>query len=251
MWLVVLAVQFVAAAPAGAFELLSWWRRELVEIDWEPGDWVTYAQLEITEDGAVADTVRVSVHAADDPDARWIQLTYPGLDRADRVLLRPDRLRRDGDPLAAIDSLVRREGDGPWIPEDLDAHRDERLVQRHLSDPFVDPTIERSALSDSTHVGETLTRERVLLTEEQRETRDVGTSTLVMTTRLRAEAIVSPQVPLAGILWARSLSVVTTATEGSGSSRSRRVNPPLVTERTIECLDFGHDSEAKSIRPHR
>ena len=237
--LFVLPLVLVLPRPAAAFELLSWWRRDLLDVSWQPGDWATYAQTEWTEDGVFTDTLTVRVLAADTPSRRWIELADRRGDRVDRVLLRPDALRAGDDPLAAVDSLLRREGDGPWVVEDVDAHRDQRLVRRHLSDPFDEPDVRRVALADTTIQGGIVPRERVVLAETRREERSLGRSTLVVTTRLQAAAVVSPLVPLAGILRARSVSTVTTTTEGEGSRRSRRAQPPLVTERRVECLAFG------------
>lgn len=244
LFLLVLPALLLAPRPAAAFELLSWWRRDLLDVRWEPGDWATYAQTEWTEDGVVTDTVTVRVLDAGSPDRRWIEVEDLAGRGADRILLRPDALRDGDDLLAAVDSVLRREGtDGVWIAEDVGAMRDQRLVQRHLSDPFDEPTVERTALADTTLQDGTIPRERVVLSEVQREERAVGRSTLVVTTRLRAEAVVSPAVPLAGILAARSVSSVTTTTEGQGSGRPRRAAPPLVTERRVECIAFGHGRE--------
>ncbi len=243
----VLLALVVWPSVASASELLSWWRRDLVDVRFEPGDFATYAQVEITEDGALVDTVTVHVYAAEVPERRWLELRSRGAGTVDRILLRPDALRRDGDPLAAVDSLLRRERDGRWIVEDVESYRDRRLVRRHLTDPFVDPQVERTALTDSTIASRTISRERVRLVEERREERTIGRSTLVVRTRLRAEATISPQVPLAGLLTATTLSTVTTTTEGEGSARSRRAAPPLVTERRLECLEFGHDSARRLL----
>ncbi len=245
----VLLLAGVVAWPSvvSASELLSWWRRDLVEVRFDPGDFATYSQVEITEEGALVDTVTVRVYEGDTPARRWLELSSRGAGTVDRILVRPDALRRDGDPLAAVDSLLRRERDGRWIVENVESYRDRRLVRRHLTDPFVDPRVERITLPDSTIGTRTIARERVRLMEEQREERTIGRSTLVVLTRLRATATISPDVPLAGLLTATTLSTVTTTTEGEGSARSRRAAPPLVTERRLECLDFGHDSTRRVL----
>lgn len=238
----VLVLPFVLLLPrpAAALELLSWWRRELIEVEWTPGDWATYAQTSWSVDGVVTDTVTVRIREATSPEVVWLEVETHGRPGMDRVLLRPAALKRDGDPLAAVDSLLHREADdGPWLVENVDDYRDQALVQRQLRDPFVDPEITRSALPDTTIDDRSVARERVQLAEAQREESPVGRSTLVVTTDLRAVAVVSPAVPLAGILRARSVSTRTTTTEGEGSRRSRRGRPPVVTETRVECLAFG------------
>lgn len=239
------------ARPAQALELLSWWRRDLLELRWDVGDWATYRQAEFNEEGVFEDVVTVRVFAASSDDARWIEFASEGGGTTDRLLIRPGALRDASDPLAAVDSLLRREGEGDWIVQDVDAYRDDRLVQRHLSDPFVEPTIARSALADTTIAGRVISRERFDLDETRREERSLGRSQLVVTTRLHATAVLSRDVPLAGILRARSIASVTTTTEGEGSGRGRRGMPPLVTERTIECIAFGRSdgAEAESEGP--
>jgi len=67
----------------------------------------------------------------------------------------------------------------------------------------------------------------------------MGRSTLVLTTELHANAVISPEIPLAGILRAHSVSTVRSETIRDGSTRRRRDRPPLVTESTIECIAFG------------
>ncbi len=237
--------------PASAFELLAWWRRDLLALELEPGDWARFALRDVSEDGAVTDTLTVTVLAAAEPSQRWLRIEGGTDEPADYLLLAVDRLGPDDQPLDAVVRLVRRTPDGAWHEEDLADHRESRLVQRHLQDPFVDPSLERFALGDSLAHGRTLRRERVILSEVQREERTAGRNVLVIETRLRAVATLSPEVPLVGLLEAETTTLVSTSTETPDGQRIGRGAPPLLGERTLRCLEFGRLQPAPTEIPPR
>lgn len=237
--------------PAAAFELLAWWRRDLLALELEPGDWARFALRDVSEDGAVTDTLTVTVLAADEPTQRWLRIEGGPDEPADYLLLEMDRLGPDDQPLDAVARLVRRTPDGVWHEEDLVEHRESRLVQRHLQDPFRDPRLERSALDDSLAYGRTITRERVILSEVQREERKVGRNVLVIETQLRAIATLSPEVPLVGLLDAETTTLVSTSTVSPEGKQLGRGALPLFGERTLRCLEFGHLEPAPTEIPPR
>lgn len=251
MLVVFVSPLLILVRPASAFELLAWWRRDLLALELEPGDWARFALRDVSEDGAVTDTLTVTVLAAAEPSQRWLRIESGPDEPADYLLLELDRLGPDDQPLDAVARLVRRTPDGSWHEEDLAEHRDSRLVQRHLQDPFEDPELERFALDDSVAQGRTITRERVVLSEVQREERKVGRNVLVIETRLRAVAILSPELPLVGLLEADTTTLVRTSTMGPDGQRLGRGAPPLLGERTLRCLEFGRLQPAPTEIPPR
>jgi hypothetical protein len=238
----ILAVASVCLPPstAEAFELLAWWKRGLLELRLEPGDWARYAITETGEEGTVQDTLQVTVLAAGDDARRWLKVEGDQDAGMDFLLVDPVRLQTSGHPLDAVLRVVRLESDGTWHEEDLAEHRENRIVQRHLEDPFHDPHVQRTALADTLVEGRRITRERVLLTEVRREERKAGRNVLVLETDLRSSAQLSADVPVAGLLEARTVTLFRTRTQTpDGQSLGRGGTPPLLSERTLRCLAFG------------
>jgi len=226
-----LLLALLLAVPASAQEVFSWFNRGLLVVAVERGDWVRYAVEEIDEYGAVRDTLTVTV-MENGPKVMWLRLESPTT--RDFVALDRAQVRPGANLLDAVRRVVHDTPDG-LVEEDVQGLRDSALVQRHFSDPFVDPEIVRTALAD-TLLGEVgIAREKVTLAEERRE--QVGTVTVV--TKLRARAELSRSVPLLGLLRSWTLSEVTTE---SASSRGRR-RPPLTNENALTCIGYGRGSQ--------
>ena len=225
--------------PTSAQELLSWWKRDLLPLDLEPGSWVVYASEEHTEGQVFVDTLRVQVLEADSLGRRWVELVDVGSAESDLLLVDPARLSPERPLLDALVRHVRRLPGDRLVEEDVEEHRRSRLVQRHFMDPFHDPTITQTILPDTLVGGEDRSRERVVLRETQEQARPVGGGFLV--TRLYSEAELCPSVPVFGVLRGRSLTDVFTRPDGESEGRQRRRMPPLRNEFRWTCLDFGRD----------
>lgn len=228
--------------PAWGQELLSWWKRDLLPLELEPGSWVVYASEELSEGQTYVDTLRVEVLAADSLGRRWIELEDAGSRERDLLLVDPTLLSPDR---SLLDALVRHLR---WLPgdelieEDVEEHRRSRLVARHFQDPFRDPEIDRTAMADTSIQGRTWGREKVVLREVREEPRPVGGGALV--TRLRSEAELSAAVPVFGVLRGRSVTeVLTRSGDGEEDPRRRRM-PPLRSEFRWICLEFGRGEAA-------
>lgn len=234
-----------SAAPVDAQELLAWWKRDLLPLRLEPGDWARFEAVERSDEGAFTDTLRVEVLESPPGPLRWIEISGAPEDEIDALLVDFDRLRTAASPLDAVRRLLRRGPDGTTVEEDLQAQRESRLVRRHLEDPFEAPTLERHALADTVIGGRSLRRERVVLEEVRDQKRSMGPMTLILETRLRAEAVLSPDVPLLGLLESTTRTVVSSwrVTKAGGARKASA--PPLENLRTLRCLDSGHRPEPR------
>ena len=75
------------------------------------------------------------------------------------------------------------------------------------------------------------------------EVRREPAGTFIIVTSLVAEAELSPDVPLLGLLRSWTLSEVTTeSAENEGRSRRR---PPLSNENSLTCIGYGRDPDLK------
>lgn len=226
-----------------AQELLSWWKRDLLPLDLEPGSWVVYASEEFSEGQLFSDTLAVEILAADSLARRWVELRDAGSPESDLLLIDPERLRPSRPLLDALVRHVRRLPGGELVEEDVEEHRRSRLVQRHFQDPFEDPSVERVALADTLLQGRSAARERVVLHEVRRRPQPVGGGVHVR--RLRSQAELCPAVPVFGVLRGSTVTEVETRpATGAGEDRASRRMPPLRSEMRWTCLDFGRGEPA-------
>ncbi|RKZ17087.1 hypothetical protein DRQ53_04460 [bacterium] len=226
------AALLIVPAGAGAQEVFSWLNRGLAPVEFVPGDWVRYQASVVDEYGQVTDTLTVTVLRAVDREV-WLGMeTSSGLDY---IALDPDQLEPGRQILDALLRVVRSTEAG-LVEEDVEALKRSALVQRHFTDPFVAPNVERHALPDSVVQGEAIVREAVLLDETLSEPAGV----FVIRTRLRARAEMSPAIPLLGLLRSQTNSVVTTEAASGGRDRSR---PALFTETSLLCIGYGRKAE--------
>jgi hypothetical protein len=239
----------VAQVPAAqAQDLLSWWNRDLLPIELTEGDWVELEFTDISEEGAFTDSMRVEVLLAPVGGPAWLLVEGATRGESDFLLIDFPLLRSGASPMDALLRLVREQVDGTLVEEDLSDHRDSRLTRRHLEDPFQNPEITRRAAPDTTFAGHPLAREHVLLRELRVEERPMGPVTTVIRTELVAHAVLSPDIPVLGLLSATTRTVVTTEQRREGKRRERRGAPPLETIRGLRCLGFGQ-GEASRLPP--
>ena len=246
-WLALLSLTLlVAQVPAAqAQDLLSWWNRDLLPIDLVAGDWIELEFTDISEEGAFTDSMRVEVLLAPADAPAWVLVEGATRGESDFFLIDFPLLRSGASPMDALLRLVRQQVDGTLVEEDLADHRDSRLVRRHLEDPFENPEITRRAAPDTTFAGQSLPREHVLLHELRVEERPMGPVTTVIRTELAAHAVVSPGIPVLGLLSATTRTVVTTEQRRAGKSRERRGAPPLESIRGLRCLGFGRGEPSR------
>jgi hypothetical protein len=225
-------------SAAEAQELLSWWKRDLIEVDLTPGGWVTYASTEYSEGELYTDTLTVRVIAMDSLERRWVEVFDRGRPERELLLIDPADLRPDRSLLDALDRHLRLLPGGEVVEEDVDELRDSRLVQRHFQDLFQAPVVTRAALSDSILGGVDCARERIRLEERREEPAPVGSSILV--TQIRSDAVVSPCVPIFSILQARTVTELS-AEAAEKSGRPSRKIAPLRSLLEWHCIGFGSD----------
>lgn len=239
----------MAQVPAAqAQDLLSWWNRDLLPIELIEGDWIELEFTDISEEGAFTDSMRVEVLRAPADGPAWVLVEGATRGESDFFLIDFPLLRSGASPMDALLRLVREQVDGTFVEEDLSEHRDSRLMRRHLEDPFEDPEITRRAAPDTTVAGQSLAQEHVLLRELRVEERPMGPLTTVIRTELAAHAVVSPDIPVLGLLSATTRTLVTTQQRRAGKPRERRGSPPLETIRGLRCLGFGR-GEASRLPP--
>jgi hypothetical protein len=219
----------VGAASADAQELFSWYDRGLLSVRFEPGDWIRFASEQLDEGGLSTDTLTVQVAQVD--TARVWLIVDSGSGR-DYVELDPVRIR-NGEALDALSRIVSETDEG-LVETDVAELRASALARRHFADPFVAPEVESASLPDTTIAEREISRRRVELIEERRET--AGQFTVV--TRLSATAELSEDLPVLGVIHSRTVSEVTTESP-EGSPRRRRP-PPILVENSVRCLGFGH-----------
>lgn len=225
------------AHSAGAQELLSWWKRDLIQVDLTPGSWVRYASTERSEGELYTDSLKVAVVDVDSLGRRWVTLSEEGATESELLLIDPADLRPDRSLLDALDRRLRILASGEVLEESVDELRDSRILQRHFQDMFVRPTVTRTSLSDSLLSGQPCSRERILLEERREEDAPVGSSTLI--TSIRSEAVVSPCVPIFSVLAARTVTEVTSKPKSPHSLR--RKLRPLRTVLEWHCIGFGRN----------
>lgn len=233
-----LLVVCVLAPLARAHELLSWWRRDLIEVELEPGGWARFEVQEWQGGESARDTLRCTVLEAQG-SRRWVEIERPGAADAWIVVFDVDRLGPDRELLAAFDALYRRAEDGRWLQQSLDELDDSALARGRLEDPFEDPAVERAALPDSLLAGESIARERVVLRETRERFVPQGSRELRYRIELVSEATLSAAVPVFGLL--RSETVVSETTQITDAD-GRRIGPPGLPQqhaRALRCLDFG------------
>ncbi len=239
----------IAPAGAAAQEIFSWLNRGLAPVEFVAGDWVRYQASVTDENGQVTDTLTVRVlhvfdhvfdHVVDQGIEQGIgQEVWLGLETSsglDYIALDPEQLDPGRQILDALLRVVRMT-DAGLVEEDVEALKRSALVQRHFTDPFVAPNVERHALPDSVVGGEAIGREAVLLDETLSESAGV----FVIRTRLRARAEMSPAIPLLGLLRSQTNSVVTTEAADGGRDRRR---PALFTQTSLLCIGYGRDGES-------
>lgn len=239
MRLCALALIGLALAPvAQAHELLSWWRRGLIEVDLQAGAWSEFEIQEWQDGESVRDTLRCTVLDADG-GKRWVEIERPHHGDTWIVALDLDRLKGTMPLLFAFDGLYRRDEDGTWSAQSLEELKDSSLARGRLEDPFKDPTIERGALADSLVAGRSVRRERVRLHEKRDRVIPQGSRELRYAIELTSEAVLSPDVPVFGLL--RSETVVSETTR-IVDAKGNRVGPPGLPQqhaRSLRCLAFG------------
>jgi hypothetical protein len=240
-------VQLTPTASSAQFqELFSWWRRELLPLSLDPGSWIALERIEAAEGQVVTDTLTCQVLDAAG-DTYWVEVDASGADTGWILHVDLERLARADVDLfdSLLDLWYVREG-GQLERENLDELGESRMVRRHLEDLFVDPEVQRSALPDSTVHGATVGRERVVLQEKQETVTPMGGRTLAHVTDVRSEAVISPAVPVFGLLSASTSILVRSEWRSDGDVQ--RGPPPLMTEIRIRCLDFGRHEPAP-LRP--
>ena len=238
-WWVLVVSCLLCSGVASGHELFSWWRRELLEISLEPGDWVRIESQEWLEGRAVRDTIDCSVLESDG-SRRWVEIERRGSVDVWIVELDLEELGRDHALLDAVRALWRSDGAGGWRAESLRDIEGSAIARGRLEDPFEDPRIVRTAWADSVVQGRVVSREHVELREERTRVIPQGSRELRYRIELRSDAVLSPEIPIFGLL--RSETVITESTEivdGDG----RRVGPPALPQqnaRALRCLDSGH-----------
>jgi hypothetical protein len=205
---------------------------------------VRYESIELAEGRSYTDTLRFTVRERQPGGTVWLEVEPEGSPERSLLLLDPQRIREGSELLDALQRLVRIGPEGRLVEEPVEEHRESRVVQRHFQDAFTDPKLDRHALPD-TLLGEVQApRERLVLHEVKEERTPMGSNVLVLRSELLSEVVVSPRVPLFGVLWARNRTEVSSRTEreGEGPDRGRRA-PPLYNELSLRCLEFGTDAD--------
>ena len=200
-----------------------------------------YQSDELSDGRAFTDTLRFNLRDRDG-DLVWLEVDSRNARERTFLLLDPGRIADGAELLDALLRLVRIGPEGQMVEEPIEQHRESRVVQRHFQDAFAEPTLERRALPDTLLSGEPAPREYLALTETREEHSPLGSTVLVLRSELLAEVVVSPRMPLFGVLWARNRTQVTSRTERDGEVLDRgRRSPPLYNELVLRCLDYGTD----------
>ncbi len=231
----------ISPRPAQSQELLSWWKRDLIEVDLRPGTWVTYSSTEFSEGEIYADTLTVRVVATVEDSLRWVEIDDHRRFEREFLLIDPTRLRPDRSLLDALDRHLRLLPSGEVVEERVEELRSSRLVQRHFQDLFTDPVVTRESRPDTLlamAADSSCAREHIRLAERREEPAPVGAS--IMVTQIQSDAILSPCIPIFSVLRARTVTELSTRASTNSGPRSRKV-APLRTVLEWHCIAFGED----------
>ncbi len=240
--LVGLLMAGATSSQAQGTELFTWWQRQLLPLDFEAGSWIELERFEAAEGQSWLDTLRVDVLAADADGTVWVQAGQSSTSKGFVVHLDPANLAPDRPVLGAILAFFSTDDGRTFSPESLDSAHRSRFARRHLEDPFREPLIERAALADSSMGSQTISREAVHLSETQETRAPMGQRELIHATVLDARAVISPAVPILGLLEVVTTAETSSRWEGSGSGRTRPPQPPLYSEVRLRCVGFGREA---------
>jgi hypothetical protein len=222
-------------------ELFSWWRREMIEIDLVPGAWAEFEITELAEGERSFERLRCEVLDGGESEGNWIALSWPGQEEWFVLeLTDPDSLR-GGEILDGLLDLYRMLPGGAAAREDVAEVQNDRLLRRHFQDLFDDPRVESAALPDTILDGRSLPREWLRLTERREDRVKMGRGDVVYVQEVESLAETSTAVPLFGLL--RSRTHIVLSSEGGG----RDAPPPLITETSVVCAEFGHRSPPNGL----
>ncbi len=229
--------------PAGssAQEVFSWWRRGLIDLDLRAGSWVEVVDEEMAEGELSTQRIRVTVLADAAEGGHWIELWYPEQGEGYVLRVGDEEELRTAEILDGLQEIYHLLPAGAVKKEDVGKVREQRLLRRQFEDPFLAPAVTRRAMSDTVMAGQRLSREEVRLSETRRDTVDMGRRRLVYRNEIESVAEISPQIPVFGLLRARTTTVL--SAEGEG----RDTPPPLVTRRELRCVDFGRKVPAPGL----